>query len=280
MAPALYSIGAVSRMVGVPVSSLRTWEERYGLVFAYMGPPDKMPVLPRYDVLEDVREGEFHDAMSGGFSAKSPGMPCNWLQFWENIMDPYHVYVLHSNFSTVQFAEGFKVMPTVDFEYVPGGTMYHAYRKFDDGREMDRRSVALLPNVSAVPGVDLAPGASRGVQWFVPLDDTHFTFFGSAVVREKFDFARMKIHNGKTWDELTEEEHQDYPGDVEAQCGQGAITLHSEEHLATSDRGIGMLRRLMTQQIKAVQDGGDPQGVVFDESKAMVKILSGNFFNK
>jgi DNA-binding transcriptional MerR regulator len=32
--PALYSIGVVSRMVGVPVSTLRTWEERYALVIA------------------------------------------------------------------------------------------------------------------------------------------------------------------------------------------------------------------------------------------------------
>jgi DNA-binding transcriptional MerR regulator len=31
---ALYSIGVVSRLVGVPVSTLRTWEERYGLVIA------------------------------------------------------------------------------------------------------------------------------------------------------------------------------------------------------------------------------------------------------
>src|ERR1700729_3603874 len=34
MEPALYSIGVVSRMVGVPVSTLRNWEERYGLVTA------------------------------------------------------------------------------------------------------------------------------------------------------------------------------------------------------------------------------------------------------
>jgi DNA-binding transcriptional MerR regulator len=32
--PALYSIGVVSRMVKVPVSTLRTWEERYGLIVA------------------------------------------------------------------------------------------------------------------------------------------------------------------------------------------------------------------------------------------------------
>jgi DNA-binding transcriptional MerR regulator len=34
MDPALYSIGVASRMVGMPVSTLRTWEERYGLVIA------------------------------------------------------------------------------------------------------------------------------------------------------------------------------------------------------------------------------------------------------
>ena len=29
---AIYSISAVARMVGVPVATLRTWEERYALV--------------------------------------------------------------------------------------------------------------------------------------------------------------------------------------------------------------------------------------------------------
>jgi DNA-binding transcriptional MerR regulator len=33
-AAALYSIGAIARMTGVPVATLRTWEDRYGLVVA------------------------------------------------------------------------------------------------------------------------------------------------------------------------------------------------------------------------------------------------------
>jgi len=33
--------------------------------------------------------------------------------------------------------------------------------------------------------------------------------------------------------------------------GQGPITLHSEEHLAASDRGVVMFRRLLRQQIEA-----------------------------
>ena len=32
--PGLYSIGAIARMTGVPVATLRTWEDRYGLVIA------------------------------------------------------------------------------------------------------------------------------------------------------------------------------------------------------------------------------------------------------
>jgi hypothetical protein len=59
----------------------------------------------------------------------------------------------------------------------------------------------------------------------------------------------MRSHlNGKLWEELTEEEHQRMPGDYEAQISQGAVAAHSEEHLATSDRGIVMLRRYLQSQ--------------------------------
>ena len=67
----------------------------------------------------------------------------------------------------------------------------------------------------------------------------------------------MKISDTKTWSEMTMEEHQLYPTDYEAQKGQGPISLHSEEHLATSDRGVAMQRRLLEQNIKIVQQGGD-----------------------
>jgi len=33
--------------------------------------------------------------------------------------------------------------------------------------------------------------------------------------------------------------------------GQGAITLHSEERLAASDRGVVVLRRLLRREIEA-----------------------------
>jgi hypothetical protein len=84
--------------------------------------------------------------------------------------------------------------------------------------------------------------------------------------------------NGKTWSQMSLEERQDVPNDYEAQAGQGPISLHSEEHLATSDRGIAMQRRTLEQQIRIVQEGGDPIGVTFDRARELVKVPSGNFF--
>jgi hypothetical protein len=39
-----------------------------------------------------------------------------------------------------------------------------------------------------------------------------------------------------------------------------------------------MQRRMLTQQINLVAQGGDPIGVIFDEAKALVRVPSGNFY--
>jgi hypothetical protein len=55
--------------------------------------------------------------------------------------------------------------------------------------------------------------------------------------------------------------------------------LHSEEHLAGSDGAIRLIRKGLRTQIKRVQDGEDPAGVVFDPNEAMVEVISGNYFS-
>jgi phenylpropionate dioxygenase-like ring-hydroxylating dioxygenase large terminal subunit len=261
-------------------------QERYGLVFAYLGPPGKMPVLPRIESLEALGDGEFVQAFrdSGNLfdsdTEFKDGVPYNWLQAWENIMDPYHVYILHSTFTGVQFHDTFKRMPKVEFERAGNGVIYHARRELESGQQVDRVSHAFLPNMSIIPSIDLAPGKARGAQWWVPFDDTHYMLFHVVAVKERVT-KRKRIPltpDGKTWDHMTEQERQDYPSDLEAQQGQGAISLHSEEHLATSDLGVVLLRRLLTEQIKVVQQGGDPLGVAFTEDDAKIKTLSGNYF--
>jgi nitrite reductase/ring-hydroxylating ferredoxin subunit len=259
-------------------------EERYGLVFAYMGPPEKKPVLPRYDILEDLGPDEALRAQVGAFGATGdnsmPVAPYSWLHMNDNVMDPFHVHVLHSTFSTVQFVPQFALMPKVEFFATDEGVCYSAKRKLDDGREYDRISSWLMPNIMCVPNpIDIGQVRANMISWALPVDDSHFTMATTARVPKSMPFAFGGIRlNGKLWSEMSEREHQDTPGDYEAQAGQGPISLHSEEHLASSDRGIILQRRMLKAQIKVVAEGGDPIGVAFDPSKALVKLRSGNFY--
>jgi phenylpropionate dioxygenase-like ring-hydroxylating dioxygenase large terminal subunit len=259
-------------------------EERYGVVFAYMGPPEKKPVLPRYDILEGVGLDEELRADMGAFGATGdnslPVAPYSWLHMNDNVMDPFHVQVLHSTFSTVQFVPQFALMPKVDFFTTENGVCYSAKRKLDDGREYDRISSFIMPNIMCVPNpIDIDQVKANRITWSLPVDDSHFTMVTvSRMPKSAPPLGGIKFR-GKLWGEMTERERQDTPGDYEAQVGQGPISLHSEEHLATSDRGIIMQRRMLKAQIRVVADGGDPIGVTFDPGKALVKLRSGNFYN-
>lgn len=260
-------------------------EERYGLIFAYMGPPEKRPVLPRYDILEDLGPDEQVLGYVGAFGATGdtslPVAPYSWLHMNDNVMDPFHVQVLHSTFSTVQFVPTFALMPKVDFFTTEEGVCYSAKRKLDDGREYDRISSWIMPNIMSVPNpIDINQVRSNMISWSLPVDDAHFTMATAAKVPKSMSslFGGIRL-GGKLWGEMTEAEHQDTPGDYEAQAGQGPISLHSEEHLALSDRGIIMQRKILKAQIKLVAEGGDPIGVSFDFAKALVKVRSGNFYN-
>jgi hypothetical protein len=249
-----------------------------------MGPPDKLPVLPRFDCLEPLEDGEVYwtsdTAINAHGDINGPEIVnYSWLHMNDNVMDPFHVQVLHTTFSGTQFVREFAVMPKVDFQPIEEGVIYKAYRRFEDGREMDRISTWMAPNAMSVPSILLTPGRSDMMSWSVPVDDTHTRFL--MVMRTK---AGVNIMDGsglaaqKPWTQMSVEERQDRPGDYEAQAGQGEISLHSEEHLVTSDRGIVMQRRMLERDIKAVIDGQDPTGVIFDPARALVHVPSGNFY--
>jgi phenylpropionate dioxygenase-like ring-hydroxylating dioxygenase large terminal subunit len=258
--------------------------EQYGFVWAYMGPPEKMPVLPRYDILEDLKSNEAlycsGTSHAAGGDERSPEIvPCNWLQNWENLMDPYHVLVLHGSFTGPQFLPELATMESATFEYADHGMKYIALRSLPDGRKLQRVTQALFPYVRIVPDqFRLLPGKATKVGFTVPVDDTHYRLFHiyRAPVGEFVQAAQLL--NGKSWSDLTEEERRNVPGDWEAQVGQGPITLHSEEHLAGSDRGVGRLRQLLRKQIASVVRSNDPLGVSFT-SEGPYKVLAGNYFS-
>jgi hypothetical protein len=100
-------------------------------------------------------------------------------------------------------------------------------------------------------------------------------------VKNSGDIGRMRSKfNGKFWWDMTEQEHQQFPGDYEAQVGQGPVTLHSEEHFGQSDRGILMIRRMMGDQLEAMAAGRDPIGISFEENAPPVEFEAGNFIRE
>ena len=255
-------------------------EEQYGLLWAYMGPPDRKPVLPRYDTLEELAPGEQLIVNDQGVGGGGPAqLDFNWLQHWENVMDPFHVPILHARFSGNQFTPEMALIPEVSYEYTPLGVRSIQMRELGDGRQLRRVTEVIFPNLRVVASPKLSSGQTNMIGWVVPMDDTNFRIFTVARDEDSDFLAKLRsTHEGKPWKELTELEHQRLPGDYEAQKSQGSISLHSEDHLTTTDQGIAMIRRMMAKQHRAVAGGGDPVGVFFDESERLVRIEGGNYF--
>jgi nitrite reductase/ring-hydroxylating ferredoxin subunit len=253
--------------------------ERYGLIWAYLGPPDRKPLLPRYDVLETAAADESLITDGSGVGGGGPAfLDFNWLQHWENVLDPFHVPILHARFSGFQFSPEMALMPEVQFEYTACGVRSTQRRFLGDGRTLRRVTEVMFPNLRVVPSPRLKSGPTNILGWVVPSDDESFQIF--TVARDAAPDFLIKLrstYGGKTWSELTPEEHQRMPGDYESQKSQGTITLHGDDHLTTTDQGVGMLRRMMTKQIRRVADGGDPPGVIFDGDD-VIAIEGGNFF--
>ncbi|MFZ1991627.1 MAG: Rieske 2Fe-2S domain-containing protein [Alphaproteobacteria bacterium] len=257
--------------------------EKYGLIFVYMGPPEKQPVFPRFSVVEDLAEDEFIVARGG--LAPTPmqrgsnmealiGTDYNWWNFHDNVLDPFHLYWLHGNLNGIQFVKTYALLPEVEFQYTKDGVRSIQHRDIGGGRIHQRMGQALLPNMNTITPLDDSVGFG-GLGWTIGVDDTNFRTFTIGKMKKGADPTRMMrelgIANG-TWgpnkpsgEAWTLEDHQNWQSDYVCQKGQGDISLHSEEHLSATDTGLAMFRRMFRQQAERVQRGEDPIGVTFDE---------------
>jgi phenylpropionate dioxygenase-like ring-hydroxylating dioxygenase large terminal subunit len=254
--------GAVLETPGEPVDSTlkeKLWHGAYpvrehmGLVFAYMGPPDKQPPFPVLDTwdLPGYRQ-----------IARAPTLwDCNWLQVKENSMDPAHLQFLHTLPGSDGFTDDFKMQPEWDWMETPVGMVYIDTRRQDD-RVWVRVADFILPNIHQFPPnadpMSMRNSVSRpqATTWAVPLDDTHTMQIGYYRAPEGKDMRRgtgFGQDNSRTYDE-----RQRVPGDYDAQVSiHNGMARHGLEHLATTDRGIIMMRKMIRQGIRAVKKGED-----------------------
>jgi 5,5'-dehydrodivanillate O-demethylase oxygenase subunit len=253
-------------------------EDAGGLIFAYVG-PEPAPLLPQYDLL--VRDDGCR-VVGGGEEF------CNWLQRAENSADGAHSIALH--------AAGYPNMamkrPTIKWEPTPFGIKETTWI---EGVSKPRISHFIFPSHIRHSAARIDEQPRQVIRFRVPKDDyTTHTFYidfyphkdGKPTrpeplrvkgFRKSEPGVYTRVQDG--WWNLPNREQ-----DRVAQESQGVIADRTKEHLATSDQGILMLRKMIRDAIDAVAQGKDPLGVIreaknntaitFDSSRDAVAALS------
>lgn len=240
-------------------------QELGGLVFTYLG-PEPAPLLPRWDLLvrDDLdRLIEIHR------------LPCNWLQCMDNAADPVHFEYLHAvlgNYTLTgrgrrpAMAEARHVKIAFDvFEY---GIMKRRLLEgeHEDSDDWTTGHPLLFPNIVSIGG---QRGNSHALQIRVPIDDTNTIQFSYRTTVRGPDAAPAPTRSVHM--ELFDENGRIIPNtipkqDMLAWVAQGPISDRTAEHLATSDEGVILYRKMLVEQLDRVERGEDPMGVIRDRA--------------
>jgi phenylpropionate dioxygenase-like ring-hydroxylating dioxygenase large terminal subunit len=240
--------------------------EYKGLVFAYLGPPEKKPDFPMLDTYELADNRMIPYSISH---------PCNWLQVFENMMDPIHAVFLHTRLAGTDFTEAWGEMPVLEFGDTEGGMLYTTSRRCGDWVWV-RSNHIMFPNCGQTAALwedaDIERRFTRVsiTRWTVPIDDTNCYILGwrhfnksvdpkgygdeSLVGKETVDFAGQTGHRSY-------EEKQRNPGDWDAQVAQRPIAIHDLEYMGLTDIGVAKLRNHIRRGIRAVDNGEAPKSV-------------------
>jgi 5,5'-dehydrodivanillate O-demethylase len=248
-------------------------EELGGVIWAYLGPAPA-PVLPRWDILTWEGVEKFIVSME---------LPCNWLQCMDNSLDPVHFEWLHNYWGS--YVMGQEKPPEEREEWKQRMQSENArgrhevkvgFDRFEYG-VIKRRLLendtednewwrighpVLFPNTLRV-----GQGRSFSFQIRVPMDDTHTHHFvyrvrvpnpGEVLPEQgpiRVDFENVYKPNGRIRADWV------LGQDQSAWIIQGPITDRTDEHLGATDVGIILYRKLINEQLKIIEDGGDPINV-------------------
>ncbi len=239
----------------------------HDLIFAYLGPPDKKPPFPMLDIYEDPNI-EIEPGIERACINE-----CNWLQIHENAMDPVHTAYLHVLTTGTQrgFSDELGVVPNLQWNQTEHGMYYAATRRVGDlvwVRVLD----VFMPNFGLIPPSDKDTQKKGNISqqayvaaWVVPIDNENskrmYLRFNDH--RNPLRPIQRAMNFGQSKDR-SYEEGQRHPGDYEMFVSQGPIAIHGYENLTPTDYGIIALRQMLKENIRAVQEGRDPLGVVRD----------------
>lgn len=235
-----------------------------GLIFAYLG-PDPAPLLPRYDLF--VWDGVMRDV---GHTM----LPCNFLQIMENSVDPHHVEWLHGRYMAfINELKGVEAPQTftkrhakIGFDVFEHGIIKRRVLEGMTEEDEDWKvgHPLVFPHMLRV-----GAGGQYQFQIRVPVDDTHTWHLWYTCYRPgEVEVPRQDVIPNYEVPYLDDRGNfiTDFVDgqDMMAWVTQGKISERDKERLGKSDMGITLLRRVVLEQIKRVEDGQDPLGVMRD----------------
>jgi len=234
-----------------------------GIIFAWMGPPDDMPEFPILDIYRQP------DTEMIPFSIH---FPCNWVQVLDNTQDPTHSCFLHTRVSGAQFSISWGELPELDYIQTPIGMINLNVRRWND-KVWVRTTDMMLPNLNQTGALWLTADEEETFiraalsRWMRAIDDTNTQMIGWRYFNDRNDpdgvGDRTQVGYGKidfigqTEHERPYEERQRVPGDFEAIVGQRPIAVHALENHNTGDRGVAMMRKIIRENIRALDAGDD-----------------------
>jgi phthalate 4,5-dioxygenase len=258
--------------------------EAGGMVFAYMGPKDKMPVFPAYDWL-GVPQNQIYIAKSL--------LECNYLQALDGDCDSSHLNFLHRMFKPDE-RRSFLVhdqAPEFEIDEMEFGFRVAAIRKTAPDMNYVRISHFVMPFIGCVPVGREIDGKLDGFKavYQVPADDQttwRYDFFfkwSRPMTKEdssKRDFVGpgyRKIRNlaNRYLQDRQVQKTVNFTGieeflnqDACATESMGPIVDRTKEHLGVSDSYIIQVRRFLLKALREVASGEAPPGVIYDPAKA------------
>ncbi|MEE8284658.1 MAG: Rieske 2Fe-2S domain-containing protein, partial [Alphaproteobacteria bacterium] len=245
-------------------------KEISGLVFAYLG-PDPVPCLPPYDLL--YVEGR-HRIVRAGIDN------CNWLQRAENGVDPMHSMALHA-----------AVYPDIALKRpeVEWTRTWYGFRQISRyPGQLENVSHQIFPSHTRRFGARTGDIPSHYMHFRVPADDVTTTTFYLRVYADPtgdsdIECKGMSHHQRGVYRQVDDGWWgiASHDQDRIAQESQGLIHDRSRETLGTSDQGVVMLRRMLSDSIDKVARGEDPMGIVRDEgSQDVITFDAGKNFGE
>ena len=263
--------------------------ERGGVVWAYLGPRETPPPLPKFAW---TQAPETHRHVS------KVVQECNWLQGLEGGLDTSHAPILHRLLKDDAGRGGIKPSnpyvragaPRLVVDITDYGYQYTGIRRLGDAEMHARTYHYILPfhQIRAASN-EVGDWGDAGHAW-VPIDDETTMVYNWIYTRKSAPLSdehrleraigngpehvnqttfrsKANRHNAYLIDRAVQKT-ETFTGidginvqDRAIQESMGLICDRSREHLGPADKGIIQMRRLLREAIDTVRAGGTPAGV-------------------